>query len=182
MTNAFLTLGNKAGITTYGHQLRLVVGSRYKFRSTETIMLMGVDDASTYELTAEEALAVGQAMVTKAQEILGAKAAEVASIHHSSGGRSPLVSHNNHHQPTATNGKPKKQPKAEAFTDAKSLKNLMTTGQKTQFATLLESVIANKDRTNRDLKAICKELVGSCPRAPISKAKIKTHIYERVWK
>ena len=182
MTNAFLTLGNKAGITTYGHQLRLVVSSRDKFRSTETIMLIGVDDASTFELTAEEALTVGQALVAKAQEILGAKAAEIAATHQSSGGRSPLVGHDHHHQPTATNGKPKKQPKAEAFTDAKSLKALATTNQKTQFATLLESVIANKDRTNRDLKVICKELVGSCPRAPISKAKIKAHIYERVWK
>lgn len=181
MTNAFLTLGNKAGVTTYGHQLRLVVGSRFKFRSTETIMIMGVDDASTYELTIEEALIVGQAMVAKAKEILDAKAAEIAAAHHSSGGRSPLVGHD--HQPAATNAtKPKKQPKAEAFTDSKSLKALVTANQKTQFATLLESVIANKDRTNRDLKAICKELVGSCPRAPISKAKIKAHIYERVWK
>lgn len=172
--NTFLTIGNKAGVTTYGHRVSLSVGARNKFRSAETILI--TDSQGVIELSADEALVVGQAMVEKARAILGAKAAELASPHPPTG-RSPLVNHDHHVVPKST----KKQAKPEAHVDAQRLMFLRDNKDKNGFIKDLDGVIANKQRTNRDLKAICKTLVGSSPRAPISKAKIRAHILDRVW-
>lgn len=174
----FYQLGNKAGVSSYGHRVVLALGHRNKYRGTETIVVTGPE--LFLELSAEEALAMGQTMVAKATEILRTKAAEIAPP--ATGGRSPVVGHHIHQSPpAATTTKPKKQPTADAHVDAQRLLFLKDNNDKDRFSKDLEHVFSDKARTNRDLKMICKTLVGSAPRMPISRAKIKNHIEVHVW-
>lgn len=66
--------GKKTQVSSYGHKLSLEVGGKSKFRSAKTVFLTSA--VESYELTAAEAIELGQQLVALGTKLAKEKATE----------------------------------------------------------------------------------------------------------
>lgn len=75
ITEEVFRLGSKKSkVSTYGHTLSLEIGPKSKFRSNRTVFINSAD--GVFELSAEEAVELGQQLVALGSKLLKEKASQ----------------------------------------------------------------------------------------------------------